>query len=518
MAAGLRARTTPPLRPTSLGSSPSAATTFGGLTVPVTYAAAAGLCVWASLPPRGWWPMAPVGVALLALALRDRPWRTRTLLGAVAGVAWFAPSLVWAADFTVPGYLLLVGLQATFLAIASAAVPNGRWTVVSLPAALVLVEAARTRWPLDGFPLAGLSLGQAAGPFGDLSAIGGPLLIVAVVAALGTAASQLPGSTFPAVAVATLALGVTVVSWLATPSTAVGGSLDVTIVQGGGQRGIPSVRSDADALLSRHLDAASAIDRPVDLVVLPEGVVDTDVPIADSPRAERVAALARRLDAPVVAGVVEPAGPGRFSNAALLWDPDGRIAGRYDKVHRVPFGEYVPARDLVGRFVDLSLVPRDAVPGAEPGLLDTPSGPVGVVISYEVFFPRHARAAARAGARTIVVPTNAASFTAGGVPDEELAAARLRAIETGRWVLQAAPTGISGIVDPSGGVRAVSGLEEAEVLTATVDLRTGPTPYMRFGDAPVLTLAAAAGTAGIVADVRRTRTPSDRRKERRELT
>jgi apolipoprotein N-acyltransferase len=164
---------------------------------------------------------------------------------------------------------------------------------------------------------------------------------------------------------------------------------------------------------------------------------------------------------------------------------------RYDKVHRVPFGEYVPARSFFDRIADLSAVPRDALVGTGPAVLDTPAGILGVVISYEVFFPDRARAAVRAGGRVVLVPTNASSYRDEQIPAQEVAVARLRALETGRWVVQAAPTGYSAVIDHRGRVLDRGGLGGAEVLTAGVDLRTGRTLFVAWGPAPWVVLAVA---------------------------
>ncbi len=108
-----------------------------------------------------------------------------------------------------------------------------------------------------------------------------------------------------------------------------------------------------------------------------------------------------------------------------------------------------------------------------------------MVISYEVFFADRARAAVRAGGQVLLVPTNASSFTTSQVPTQELAAARLRALETGRTVVQAAPTGFTAVVDPRGRVVSRTDLGPAAVLDGVVTLRDGHTVATRVGDAPV---------------------------------
>ena len=109
---------------------------------------------------------------------------------------------------------------------------------------------------------------------------------------------------------------------------------------------------------------------------------------------------------------------------------------------------------------------------------------MGVVISWEVFFSDRARDAIGHGGQVLLGPTNAASFSNAQMPSLELAAARLRAIETGRFSVQAAPTGFSAVITPTGHVRMHSDLGARAVLRATVDRRDGRTIYLRLGDGP----------------------------------
>jgi len=251
-----------------------------------------------------------------------------------------------------------------------------------------------------------------------------------------------------------------------------------------------AVFTDPQATTDRQFAVAQQITGRPDLVLFPEDVITVAGPIAGTPADARVAELARRLGTSVVVGVVETDGS-RFRNAAVLWGPSGQRLARYEKQHRVPFGEYIPARTLLERLTDLTaLVPRDAVIGRGPALLASPAGPLGVVISYEVLFPDRVRAAVNAGGQIVLVPTNAASYPTPDVPAIELAAARLRAQEFGRVVVQAAPTGYSTIVLPDGTVLTRSDLGAPALLRADVPLRTGETPYARTGDTPTLLAAA----------------------------
>jgi len=299
--------------------------------------------------------------------------------------------------------------------------------------------------------------------------------------------------------------------------TTTGPAVRVALVQGGGPRGLRAVTGGDAGVYDRHLTASAGVQPPVDLVLWPEDVADIDGPLAGSVVESQLGSVASTLRTTLVAGVVEESGARRFRNQAVAWGPQGAVVARYLKAHRVPFGEYVPGRQVVSHLADLTLVPRDAIAGHRPGLLATPAGPMGVVISYEVFFADRARAAVRAGGELLLVPTNAASYRTSQVPTQEVAAARLRALETGRDVVQAAPTGYSAVVDAHGRLRARTLLGRQEVVRAVVHRRRGRTPYVRFGDTPVLAVAALALAAAWVAE-RRPSAPDQERAAAVKLT
>lgn len=458
----------------------------------VALAALAGVVVALSLPPWGWWPLGFVGIAALSVLLAGRAGWARFRAGAAFGVGMFTVGLWWMGEFNAVGAGLAVIVEAMFIGLAGAAAPPGRARAMGLPAALVLAEGLRRVVPFGGLPLAGIALGQVGGPLAGAARIGGELSVMALAAGAGVALACLARRDWRPAALAMALVAGVAVAGAAAPDGSQGRAVVVGAVQGGGPRGFRGVDADAGAVFAAHLASSDRLRPPLDLVLWPEDVVDVDRPIAATHEAEQLGALARGLGAPVVAGVVEDAGPTRFRNAAVVWSAAGVIADRYDKVHRVPFGEYVPWRSLVDRVADLSVIPRDAIAGGGPGVVATSAGQAGVLISYEVFFADRARTATEAGGTVLLVPTNAASFSTSQVPTQEVAAARLRAIESGRSLVQAAPTGYSAFIDHRGRVLARSTLGRGEVIQRPVTLRTGRTIYHRTGDWPVLALAALA--------------------------
>ncbi|MFM7253723.1 MAG: apolipoprotein N-acyltransferase, partial [Ilumatobacteraceae bacterium] len=188
-------------------------------------------------------------------------------------------------------------------------------------------------------------------------------------------------------------------------------------------------------------------------------------------------------------GVTEDSADGSaFLNAQVVVSPAGESVSRYEKVRRVPFGEYMPLRgalDALG--APVNLVPRDAVAGTGPAFIDLPDGTrLAVVISWEVFFGGRANEGIERGAALIVNPTNGSSYTWTVLQGQQVASSRLRAREQGRWVVQAAPTGFSAFVTPGGEVQQRTGVSERAVIIGDVALREGRTWYSRTGDAPWL--------------------------------
>ncbi len=210
------------------------------------------------------------------------------------------------------------------------------------------------------------------------------------------------------------------------------------------------------------------------------------------PYLDFVAGLTRDLGVTLIAGSVDYgfAGSGsgardlRAFNSAFVVGPDGVLGPSYAKVHLVPFGEYVPLQRVLF-FVDRMV--RGAIAGFAPGTrldpLPTPAGGAGTLICYEAIFPELVRRIARRpGTAFLVNITNDAWFGRSAAPYQHLAMAAVRAAENRRYLLRAANTGISALVDPWGRIVARTRLDESVVLSGALAARTDLTPYARRGD------------------------------------
>jgi len=467
-----------------------------------------GICVALSLPPWGFWPLAFVGIAVFEVSLGERlPWRSRAARGWLFGAAWLFPGMAWMWSLTVPGYFAAAAIFAGYHALAAVVAPQGPWRVIGRPAAHTLAEAVRLVFPFGGVPLATLPIGQADGPFAGVVRIGGVLLLTWLVFQIGFSLSG-PSPFVPQMArrqgrrssgdwhgaIGLLAaILVVIVAAVAPEGTAtVAGSpstLRIAIVQGGGPQGTRAINTDPREVVERHLEATRTIAAgSADLVVWPENVVDVPT-FEGSQEMSEGADEAVRIGAPFAVGITEDAPGDRFLNAQVVITPEGRIVSRYDKVHRVPFGEYMPLRGLLHALgAPTNLVPRDAVAGTGPAYLDIPveGGTVraATVISWEVFFGGRAADGVDQGGTFIVNPTNGSSYTGTILQSQQIASSRLRAIENGRWVVQVSPTGFSAFVSPDGEVFDRTAVSEQKVVTRTITLKSGRTWYSHLGDIP----------------------------------
>ncbi len=473
----------------------------------------AGLLIAAALPPWGWWPCVFVGFAIVDHLLANSTWRQRFRRMGLVTVAWLAPGLLWMLDLTPPGYVIAVGLYAVLFGLAAAVTPPDRWRRLAFPAAMTVATLIMWRVPFGGTPLATLPMTQAQSPLLPIARIAGSIGLVAVVVAVGFGIAAIAERHYlSAVASGVFVATFSLLAALAPTGGDPIGTLDIAVVQGGGIQRTRASPEGAQVVFDRHVEASAMVNPGVDLVLWPENVVNpTSIDEGNNPidrllyreeaKAE-LAALAARLDAPLLAGWFEAISPTETANYTDVLLPDGTVVDHYDKVQIVPFGEFVPLRPLLNIFAEDVLPPRDVVRGTGPAVLETPVGTLGISISWEIFFERRARDAITNGGQILLNPTNGSSYWLTILQTQQLASSRLRAVETGRFVVQAAPTGFSGIISPEGEVLTRTDIGEQAVVHGTVELRDELTWAMRVGPLPVLLVALAAFSAGAAGHAR----------------
>ncbi len=475
-------------------------------------AIASGVALMMSLPPWGWWPLAFAGIAgidrvVAASARRGQRLRHTWL----AAAAWLFPSTIWMFDFTAPGYVVAMVVFSALYGIVGGLAPQGRGRRPVLAGGFVFAELIRASWPFGGVPISTMAMMLSSSPLLPIARVGGPFLLAFTIMTIGLTLSAAVGRQTRTAILGVAGALILILLGLVGPRGETIDTLDVAVVQGGGPQRTRASASQEPIVFARHLEASQTISTPVDLVLWPENVVNPKAPGASENAAgldkdfaqTELEQLARDLDAPILPGWFEKVSDTNTINYTNIINPDGSTGDRYDKVRLVPFGEVIPFRPLLESIAGDALPARDVIPGTEPAVLDTPVGTLGISISWEIFFANRARDAVGNGGEVLINPTNGSSYWLTIVQSQQIASSKLRAMETGRWVLQAAPTGFSAVITPEGKVVDRTGVSETRVLTETIERRRGLTWANRVGNWPAVLLALAGIVGGLAASERR---------------
>lgn len=519
--------------------------------VPVIAALVAGLLLPALHPPVGAWPLAFLLPAALAVAAEGAAvaGRRPATLGFVAGVVGNLLLVHWISGRAgILAWLLLAlvgGAWWALLAELLAVALRRRWSTVLAPLLWVGIDAWRGSWPFSGFGWGTVGVSQAGnGWLVPIARVLGEKGLTLVVVAMSLAAwvalrdglrtggpngvldaRMVDGDTAdsesrdratvtnPALWAATpgtgglvlVVLAVTLVTVGPPPST---GTIDVLAVQANDLE-FPTgpYLDDAMVVASQALaatEASLAADGPADLVVWPEGTVGID-PGRDPAFQDVVDRAGALTDGRLLLGTdrEDPDSTNLFRISAVV-GTDGTQEQVYRKRTLVPFGEYVPFRSLIDWYPPLRQIPRDVIPGTEAMTLRVDDVAVAVGICFESMYPEVIRSNVLAGdepAEVVVVSTTDSSFGRSGQPAQHVDQSRLRAMETGRWVIHAATSGITTLVAPDGSLHGGTDLFTVDTVRGQVGLATGLTPFLRWGDvlAPLTRLLVALAVAALVA-------------------
>ncbi len=480
----------------------------------IVAAAGCGVAVALAFPPFGWWPLlVPALVGLLATLWGQRP-RRAALLGLVFGLTQMLCMLPWVRVIGSDAWVVLSLLEALFFGAfgwAFARVQRLTWWPLATPALWVLLELGRSHVPFTGFPWGKVAFALIDTPLAPyvrwvgVPALSGLVVLLAAVVWWGLLrvrrAPAMTAAALLAVAVV-VALGPVLPVGLAGPV----GTVQVAAVQGGvpgtGADGLSEQRevvtNHEAATIDYAADVAAGRADPADVVVWPENSTDID-PLADTETGQAVQRAAAAVGVPVLVGALTAGSDDEhLRNVGIVWDPETGPGQMYVKRNLVPFGEYIPFRDLLAPVIGrLDQIQRDFEAGDKPGVLDLGPVVVGDAMCYDVAFEGVVAPSVREGAELLVIQTNNATYLGTGQPAQQWAISRLRALESGRDLVVASTNGISGFVAADGSVIERTESADPTVLTATVHRATGLTLAVRIG-ALLEWLLAGLGVAALV--------------------
>jgi len=483
-------------------------------------AAAGGVLFDGAFPDHYWWPLVFPGVALLLLAQQGRGAWSALLVGFVGGLAFYISDIYWTALYLGPiPWLALSVTEAAFWALAALlytlayrwvprALPGVFGRIVALPLVLAglwtLRELQTDHWPFTGFAWGRVAYTQSQSPFTHLVAwvgVAGLTFLLVWLSALALACVQEVGITPLARAVIPVAAALAVASVPHWPSSA-HGTTRVAAVQGDGPAGYFEKHEYGDVENAQILATEPLLDDgPFSMVVWPEGSADAN-PLADPGSASVLSALSNALRAPLVVGAITQSGSKTF-NSSLLWDGSQGTIAQYDKQLPVPFGEYIPYRAVFHAIAPalVDLVQRDYSPGTRPNVFDIATDgttiKAGISICFDIIDDRQLPQMIDGGAQLILAQTNNADFGRTEENVQQLAIARMRAVESDRAVVNISTVGTSQVIAPDGHTIAAIPAYRPGRLIADVPLSSGTTPAVRLASA-IEAGTATLGGAGLI--------------------
>lgn len=470
-------------------------------------AVAAGALPALAFPEPSLWWFAYVALVPWMLLVRDAPTGSRAAVeGWLGGIGFMIAVHHW----LIPSLHVFIVLIAALLGLLWA--PWG-WLVWSLlsgrrprparavaalavvPSGWLMIELVRSWEGLGGpWGLLGASQWQVS-PALRLASVGGVWLVSLLVVAVSTAVTVLiavPHARTASVGGGVICALTTTAVWLWLPQPEPSGRARIAVVQPGVVDGTESVerRFARSEELTRQLAG-----QDIDLVVWGESSVGAD--LRERPDlAARIAVLSRAVGADLLVNVdarsQDGAGRAGIFKSSVLVGPQGPTGDRYDKMRLVPFGEYIPARGLLGWATSVGKAAgEDRLRGSRPVVMVLPGEGtgglrLGPLVCFESAFPDMGRRLTRDGAQLLIAQSATSSFQGSWAPEQHASLAALRAAESGRPMVHATLTGVSAVYGPDGSrVGRLLGTDSSTAAVYDVPLAGGTTLFVRFGEWPV---------------------------------
>ena len=475
---------------------------FSGLAWRLPTAVVGGLLSSLAMPREDIWPLIFVSVAMIIVSIRGLRFWPATGIGFLAGLAFYMSQVEWLSLYLGPvPWIALSVMEALIFAAGSGAIAIvWSWAQTlrqsfyrnSLIALFIATMWTAREWvainlPYGGFPWSRVAQALSESFLSQLVFFVGisgltfvsVFMTVATLLALESGVkaikANLLGLAASLVAVAT--------AWLfVVPASAESGELTVAAVQGNANAGL-FANAERGTFLKNHLEATALLDghpqrSDIDFIVWPENASDLN-PQENMLALIQIQEVVSTYQVPIILGAITES-DGAVFNSSLYFDTEGSQIDQYDKKRPVPFAEYVPDRQFWNQLAPdlIGLVSRDYAFGTRDGIFELDGNQLGVLICFEVAIDDIGRELVAGGAQIILSQTNNADFGRSDETFQQAALARLRAIETGRTVVNISTVGVSRIFLPNGEIISELPIFEPGVMVEKVPLRTSITPAM----------------------------------------
>jgi len=398
------------------------------------------------------------------------------------------------------GYVILILLLSCFSGIAclwtkSLMRRGGDSLLLLFPAVWILIEFLQTKIPFGGFPWLTMGYSQseqlAIIQVADLTGVYGVSFLLiwfsTALSHLGLHRGRGIRAWWPlgvAVALTLICLFYGTASlnrWEKVPS-----DYKVVLLQGNLSPDDPPAVLEEKYLFGYERMVENLESGDADLLILPESPTPPGMYQWDAEYKAMLENLARRYTFGMIFNnirIEDDAERLLYYNSAYFMDGTGIPGGIYDKTHLVPFGEYLPAKDLFGFMKTITQDVGGFHRGSNYELFTLGGHPVNATICFETIFPGLVRKFVRSGSQLIINMTNDGWYGSSSAPFQHFNIARWRAIENRRYFLRSANTGISAVIEPSGRMHSATAILRQAVCEGRFGFVTQQTFYTRYGDA-----------------------------------
>jgi apolipoprotein N-acyltransferase len=478
-----------------------------------------GSISYLAYPSPNFWPAIFLSVAGLYVSIRGLNFWRGVLVGFVGGAAYYVAQIYWISQYLGPEPLIgLASIEAVifcvgsgFIAWTSKRISNSYFLSGLVSSIWVGREWFATHFPYGGFPWSRVAMSQADSPLAFWVSLGGFGVLSFVIVYISVLAVELlkviSAKSVLALTTATALVFIIPIALSQIPSKQIG-TLKIAGIQGNANAGLFAHEAPG-TIRDNHLEATSKLlksGQKFDLVVWPENASDIN-PDVDPETKQILSDLVNsKLDRPLIFGTITSTGDHWF-NSSKLWLPGRGEVDQYDKKRPVPFGEYVPDRDFFYAISPdlIGMIYRGYDFGTRDGIFNVGSHHLGILICFEEAIDELPRDLVTSGAQVIIAQTNNADFGHSDESVQQLAIARLRAIETGRSLVNISTVGPSAIIDSHGRLLDSTKAYVSDYVLADVPLSNQKTLTMLGGWLfdPVAAGMAAAWCLWLVIEYRR---------------
>lgn len=461
-----------------------------------------GLFSSLAMPREDIWPLIFVSVGMILVSIRGLRFWPAVGIGFIAGLAFYMSQVEWLSLYLGPVPWIALSVMEALIFAAGSGVIAIVWTWAitirhslyrnSLIALVIATLWTAREWvainlPYGGFPWSRVAQALSESFLSQLVYFVGisgltfvsVFITVVILQALESRRKNLRSNYL---GVAASLLTVATAWFFVVPVNAESGEITVAAVQGNANAGL-FANAERGTFLRNHLDATELLDNQplkseIDFIVWPENASDLN-PQASPLALAQIEAVVSKYQVPLILGAITESN-GAYFNSSLYYDVTGAQVDQYDKKRPVPFAEYVPDREFWNQLAPdlIGLVSRDYAFGTRDGVFELDGQQIGVLICFEIAIDDIGRELVAGGAEVILSQTNNADFGRSDETFQQAALARLRAIETGRSVVNISTVGVSRIFLPNGEIISELSIFEPGVMVEKIPLRTSITPAM----------------------------------------